>query len=141
MSNFAETYNLKEMGVSERIRQIRKKIGLSQEEFAKMLDTTASTISRTERKKRIPRVQLLLNIARKGGVSLDWLLTGKEAPYIKEHSDEYDVNREYLTKLEEVLKKHPEMERLVRMTLLSNSDDEEILKALATIFKQEREKK
>ena len=65
--------------VGQRIREIRKRAGLDQTDFAKKVRAgRQNDISRYETG-RIPRnVDLLVRISNFGNVSLDWLLTGVE---------------------------------------------------------------
>lgn len=61
--------------VGERIRAVRG--NRTQEKFAKAIGVRKQNyISRYERG-RIPSPELLVRIAKMGGVSIDWLLTGK----------------------------------------------------------------
>lgn len=57
-----------------RLRDIRKEMGLSQEEFAKMLGTSKQVLSRYETNQRAPKITLAQEYADKLNVSLDYLL-------------------------------------------------------------------
>ena len=65
-------------GVGTRIRALREKAGLNQEDFGKAVGASARKISAVE--SEITRVdqELLVSIRDKFGVSTDWLLTGEE---------------------------------------------------------------
>ena len=58
----------------DRLRQIRKEMGLSQEEFAKKLGTSKQVLSRYETNQRAPKITLASEYAAKLGVSLDYML-------------------------------------------------------------------
>ena len=65
----------------DRLRQIRKEMGLSQEEFAKKLGTSKQVLSRYETNQRAPKITLAREYAEKLGVTLDYMLgdTAEEA--------------------------------------------------------------
>ena len=69
---------LKPPDVGSRIKQVRKRLSMSQKEFALAAQTTQATISRAE-KGAVTDAVLLYRIASIGGVSVDWLLTGYES--------------------------------------------------------------
>jgi len=72
--------NEKKSNIGERIREIRLRLGLNQTELGEKLGGLAiSTISGYESGDRPPRADTLSCIANLGGVTLDWLITGKEA--------------------------------------------------------------
>jgi transcriptional regulator with XRE-family HTH domain len=82
--------------VGQRIKQIRG--NLTQTEFARVLGIKKQNyISRYETS-RIPTHEILLKIAEQGGVTVDWLLTGKsegkKAGFeTRESSPVYGLNR------------------------------------------------
>jgi transcriptional regulator with XRE-family HTH domain len=67
----------------DRLRQIRKEMDMSQEEFAKKLGTSKQVLSRYETKQRAPKITLAAEYADKLGVSLDYMLgdSVEEAAY------------------------------------------------------------
>ena len=65
---------LKEMGI--RIAQLRKSLGLSQEQLAEKADLTTQAISLFESGKRAMRPDSLLKLATSLNTSTDFLLTG-----------------------------------------------------------------
>ena len=67
----------------DRLRQIRKEKGLSQEEFAKILGTSKQVLSRYETSQRAPKITLASQYAEKLGVTLDYMLgdTEEEATF------------------------------------------------------------
>lgn len=58
----------------DRLREIRRETGLSQEEFAKKLGTSKQILSRYETKQRAPKITLIAEYADKLGVSLNYML-------------------------------------------------------------------
>jgi len=67
----------------DRLRQIRKEKGLSQEEFAKILGTSKQVLSRYETNQRAPKITIASEYAEKLGVTLDYMLgdTAEEATF------------------------------------------------------------
>lgn len=51
------------MKIGEKIRQLRRERGLTQEELALELDTAASTVSRIENDERTPSLDMLVRLA------------------------------------------------------------------------------
>ncbi|MFW5872484.1 MAG: helix-turn-helix domain-containing protein [bacterium] len=62
------------MGFAERLTEIRKKRGLSQEEVAKRLGTHGPAIGRYERGVAKPTIEVASKLAKILGVSLDYLV-------------------------------------------------------------------
>ncbi len=63
----------------KRIRDVRNQLGLSQEQLGKMLGgSSKGSISGYEAGDNNPSPEDFAKIAKIGGVSLDWLITGKE---------------------------------------------------------------
>jgi|RhiMetdeSRZDD1v2_1073273.scaffolds.fasta_scaffold597319_2 transcriptional regulator with XRE-family HTH domain len=62
--------------VGERVRQARKRLGLTQAQFAERLGVIKGSVARYEAG-RIPRTDVLDNIARLSGVTTPWLLHGE----------------------------------------------------------------
>lgn len=66
------------MTLGNRLNQLRKDKGLSQQAFAAMLDTSSGYISEIEQGKKMPGSEFLLSLWRVFGVDLNWFLTGEE---------------------------------------------------------------
>ncbi|MEW9671520.1 helix-turn-helix domain-containing protein [Ammoniphilus sp. 3BR4] len=62
----------------ERLAQCRTKLGLSQAELSEQLRMSKSTLAMYETNKREPNLETLNNLSEKLGVSLDYLIAGKE---------------------------------------------------------------
>lgn len=63
----------------ERLRELRKEKGLSQDEFSKMLGTSKQILSRYELGQRSPKIEQVSKYAEKLKVSVDYLLGDSEA--------------------------------------------------------------
>ena len=68
------TINLRAMG--RRIREIRG-FDLTQVRFAKILGITQAQLSKCERGKNAPTLELLLKMKHFSGKSIDWIVTGE----------------------------------------------------------------
>lgn len=66
------------MSLGARIRQRRQALGLTQRELAEALGLTPQHISVVEQDKRTPSLSSLAKMAEELGVSVDFLITGKE---------------------------------------------------------------
>jgi len=56
-----------------RLKKIRERLGITQLSFAKMVNSTAATISAYENATKNPSLENVINIAKKCEVSIDWL--------------------------------------------------------------------
>lgn len=65
--------------VGDSIASLRKRAGLSQDQLAKQINVSASTIGMYEQGRREPSIRTLIALSQVFGVSLDYLLTGAEA--------------------------------------------------------------
>lgn len=68
--------------LSKQITYLRKKSGISQSQLASILKVSPSTIGMYEQGRRVPDLTTLVSLSRFFGVSLDYLITGKEFPTI-----------------------------------------------------------
>lgn len=59
--------------ISSRIKELRTSLELTQAEFAESINTTQAALSGYERGDRTPSLDILINIAQKYNVSIDWL--------------------------------------------------------------------
>lgn len=66
------------MNLAKRIRTSRETLGLTQEELATATGLTPQYISLIEQDKRIPSVSSLTKLVEELGVTVDYLITGKE---------------------------------------------------------------
>lgn len=85
----------------ERIRELRKALGLSQEAFAKRLGVTGTAVSRYEKGERALKEQMALSICREFRVNYYWLTEGEGEMFtaipdsaIDEIVDEYGLDED-----------------------------------------------
>ena len=62
-----------ENSFSKNIKELRTSLKLTQSEFAKEIGTTQATLSSYENTDKLPSIDILMTIAHKYQVSLDWL--------------------------------------------------------------------
>jgi len=103
--------------IGQRIKKIRKGLGINQTEFGGQFGLTSVAISRYERG-RIPNGELLEKIARLGHVTVDWLLTGKETYSEEKEKITFFKEGSYLSTEEKevvaLLRENPEVLPLLR---------------------------
>lgn len=68
--------DLDKAAMGQRIRQIRSRAGLRQWELARLLGTTQSAVHKYEHGV-VPEPRRLVELARIGGTSIEWILTGR----------------------------------------------------------------
>jgi len=66
------------MTIGQRIRKRRETMKLTQQQLGDALGVTAQHVSAVEKDKRAPSLDSLLRLAEELGVSIDFLVTGKE---------------------------------------------------------------
>lgn len=102
-----------EHSIAQRIREERRKNGISQEALGAMIGFTASYINKLEMEKKSTTVYVLAEIAREFNVSLDYLVFGETssdvmiARILKDCSkEEQEIILESVSALKDVLIKH-----------------------------------
>jgi transcriptional regulator with XRE-family HTH domain len=105
-----------DIGIAGRLKEIRTKSGLMQKDFAASLNTSYSVISDIERGAREPSRQILIALAEKYNVDLNWLLLGVGNSEITSHNQTYN----------------PEIERL-------ENEIADLKKSIAELDKENRE--
>ena len=90
-------------GIARRVREVRKRAGLKQAEFAQRIGCHINQVSNVEIGKYIPSDRFLGAVAREFKVSVDWLKTGE--------ADERDPVDDRLI---EWLRKNPDVARELR---------------------------
>ena len=68
----------------EKLRALRKEMGLTQDELAKMLGTSKQILSRYELGQRSPKIEQVSKYAEKLNVSVDYLLGNREAEAVSD---------------------------------------------------------
>lgn len=66
----------KQSGIGDRIRQLRREVGLKQADFVAGLDISRSYLSKIESGEEQPGRELLIRVSHEYGVSLDWITSG-----------------------------------------------------------------
>jgi transcriptional regulator with XRE-family HTH domain len=67
------------MSLGQRIRERRLSMKLTQQDIAKAIDVTPQHISAIEQDKRAPALTSLVKLAEELGVTIDYLVTGKDS--------------------------------------------------------------
>ena len=67
------------MTLGDRIAQLRRQAGLSQEQLGEQLEVSRQAVSKWESGQTTPELQYILALCRLFQVSSDWLLTGEES--------------------------------------------------------------
>lgn len=68
--------------MKERIKEVRKTLGLTLEEFGNKIGVTKTTISRIENGVNSVTNQMLISICREFGVNEEWLRTGEGEMFV-----------------------------------------------------------
>lgn len=71
------------MTINERVREIRKSLGITLEEFGKKVGVTKTAISTIENGKRGVTSQMSISICREFNVNKEWLETGEGEMFVK----------------------------------------------------------
>lgn len=100
------------MSFGQRLRQKREALKLTQEQLAKASGLTSQYISIIEQDKRSPSLSSLAKLANELGVSIDYLVTGKEGtsldliPAIKaDKTLDLEVRKSLITLVRELRRK------------------------------------
>ncbi len=79
--------------MNTRIKEIREKEGLTQEEFGKKIGAARNTIANYETGNRKPSNAVITSICREFGINDEWLRTGQGEMRIKDCQEErYSIN-------------------------------------------------
>lgn len=107
------------MSVNERIRQIRKALSLTMEDFGSRLGVTKVSISMIESGKRNVTDQMFLAICREFNVSPDWLRDGIGEPF-----KEVTRNKRIEGFVADILANEPEGRKTRLVDALASLDEE-----------------
>ena len=69
--------------LAKQIRTLRINAGMSQSQLAEKLNVSPSAVGMYEQGRRVPAVDMLIEIANLFEVSLDYLITGREIPNLR----------------------------------------------------------
>ena len=103
----------KAKALGDRVAEIRKDFGISQEEFGRRIGVRQSAISKYEKGYPMPKV-VRIAVAATYGASLPWLETGKPPKYVK--PEEFPVTAHDLELLR-FLKQQNSLYELIRVHL------------------------
>ena len=81
------------MELSEKIQNLRKERGLTQEQFAKQMFVSRTAVSKWETGRGIPSMESLQMIAKLCGITLDELLCAEEAVTIAKRENKVHMHR------------------------------------------------
>jgi transcriptional regulator with XRE-family HTH domain len=119
------------MGIGERLRLLRKTLGLSQAEFAQRLGVKQRAISHWENEDSEPSLKMIQKISDIWSINLIWLLTG-EGPMFREKEDPPPAREDSSEGLSPELLRalsHPTIRNIALMlSEMSEEDIKEILK-------------
>jgi len=89
--------NLDNIGMGNRLKEVRKKLGLTLEEMKNISGYSVSTLSEIERDVNNPNPRYLLLLTEKFNVNLNWLFTGKGGMFIPEFELKWDFGKDSIT--------------------------------------------
>lgn len=72
------------MGVGNRLKEIRKEMGMTQRGFGEGIGVSNNYVSEIEAEKKVPATPVILAIEYVYGINSKWLLQGKGEKYISE---------------------------------------------------------
>ncbi len=79
--------------IGQRVREIRQRQEITQEQLAEMVDVSSTYISCIERSAKKPSLEVLVQISNALGITIDELLTGNQ----------FNNPTEYLTDMDELI--------------------------------------
>lgn len=89
---------------AENLKKIRKNLNLSVEKFAQKLDIPASTIWGYEGKKRVPSIELAIQLYKIFNVNINWLISGNGKMFNddkNDNSEKENIRKEVIKILKE----------------------------------------
>ena len=108
------------MTVGERVRIVRKDLGLTQEEFGEKLSLVASSISLIESGAVRMTERTTQGICREFGVNRAWLINGEGDMY---DSKEPDANM-LILEFSDILKKYPAVYEMAKLASIHMTEDD-----------------
>lgn len=93
------------MTFGEKLQNLRKKAGISQDVLAERLEVSRQAVSKWERDEAMPETDKLLRIARLFGVTTDYLLENNVPSYDSQANRSLSTNR-ILHRLETFIRRH-----------------------------------
>ena len=99
--------------MKERIKELRKSLGITQQEFADKLGLKRNTIATYEIGKAVPSDRVVSDLCNKYNVNEEWLRTGNGEMFVEETPDE-----EFMRMAKAVASGDTETDRMIRRTLM-----------------------
>ena len=97
------------MKFNERIKFIRKHLGLNQKEFGDILGVSQRAISNWESGRNEPSIEVLNSISTKWAINPTWLLTGRGEMFLKDESKQIAIQKTQNNQDEITLNYYPEV--------------------------------
>ena len=121
--------------MEERIKELRKELGLTQTEFAERIGSAQNTITGYETGRRVPSSQVITLIARTFDVNETWLRTGVGAMFNEVTRDERvaEFVGEVLSGKSDSIKR-----RMISVLSRMNDDDWAAMEHFAELLLEER---
>ena len=121
--------------MEERIKELRKELGLTQTEFAERIGSAQNTITGYETGRRVPSSQVITLIARTFDVNETWLRTGEGAMFNEVTRDERvaEFVGEALNGKSDSIKR-----RMISVLSRMNDDDWSAMEHFAELLLEER---
>lgn len=103
------------MNIAERLKDLRKEAGYSQEQVAELLNVSRQAVSKWESAQGYPDIENIVKLAQMYEVSTDYLLLGKEPP--TRNAAEADISETDIPQSESQTKREmsPETKKTIRI--------------------------
>ena len=88
---------------SKKLKEIRKKLGFSQEEMAFKTNTSYRAYSSYERGDRKPSFEFLQKLVEEFGVNLNWLIADNGIPFIEKEKNSENLKTDILKEVRKML--------------------------------------
>ena len=111
---------------STRVRELRESAGLGMDQLAKQLGVTKSRVNMWENNGTVPRMNVLIELAKFFKVSTDFLLGNDDTSNLSQKNTRLNALQRNLSKLNEAdLEKAEGMLRAVFMDIFNNDEDDD----------------
>lgn len=109
--------------MNERVKKLRKTLGLSGEKFGERLGLKRNSISQIETGKNAPTEQTILSICREFNVNEEWLRTGEGDMFQSVHELDMDtlISQNHIDSLEiDIIKAYFSLDKDIRKTIIEH---------------------
>ena len=123
-----------EVGI--RIKELRRKLGLTQREFGRRIGVMDTVVRRWEKGEFEPTTEKLKAIATEFGINLNWLLLGEGEIFVKKESPSSSlpatslIDRELFQRITETI------EEYYKAGLLKGVPEEEVMEMIKFLYKK-----